>query len=100
MVFGCECIPHLSPMTHNEQDTHESFGVALIMVMSFVDLSSPKSPLAFVVTVNDCAFKIVILLLVSLSSLLCTVKCIADRRPFRYDVSTKYRKEAFFLWMK
>lgn len=62
MVFGCECIPHLSPMTHNEQDTHESFGVALIMVMSFVDLSSPKSPLAFVVTVNDCAFKIVILL--------------------------------------
>ena len=72
MVFGCECIPHLSPMTHNEQDTHESFGVALIMVMSFVDLSSPKSPLAFVVTVNDCAFKIVILLLVSLSSLLNT----------------------------
>ena len=72
MVFGCECIPHLSPMTHNEQDTHESFGVALIMVMSFVDLSSPKSPLAFVVTVNDCAFKIVILLLVSLSSLLYT----------------------------
>lgn len=62
MVFGCECIPHLSPMTHNEQDTHESFGVALIMVMSFVDISSPKSPLAFVVTINDCAFKIVILL--------------------------------------
>ena len=72
MVFGCECIPHLSPMTHNEQGTHESLGVALIMVMSFVDLSSSKSPLAFVVTINDCAFKIVILLLVSLSSLLNT----------------------------
>ena len=29
------------------------------------------------------------LLLVSLSSLLCTVKCIADRRSFRYDESIK-----------
>ena len=60
MVFGCECIPHLSPMTYNEQGNHESFGVALIMVMSFVDTSSPKSPLAFVVTINDCVLKIVI----------------------------------------
>ena len=68
MVFGCECIPHLSSMTHNEQDTHESFGVALIMVMSFVDIPSPKSPLAFVVMISDCAFKIVILLFILYNS--------------------------------
>lgn len=63
MVFGIECIPHLLPLMHNEQDIQESFGVVLIMVMSLADTFSPKSPFSFVVTINDCALKIVILLL-------------------------------------